>query len=381
MASLWKHPQSKFFTACFTDRTGKQRKRSTKSTDRKEALKLANQYEEAARKRRTARQAREVIGDLHKEITGEELPSATVRAFCMGWLENKKSATSPATLAFYTKAVSKFLLFLGEGSDGEIGDVTREHLTRFRNEASKSLSPKTVNHDLKCLKMVFKAARRDGAIIEDPTEFVDTVRRGESGAQRRAFTIPELQAVLSVADEEWCSMVRFGLYTGQRLADLASLTWANLDLGRNEIRLETRKTGRRMILPMAAPLRRHIEALSAGDKPDAPIHARAFAVVTKEGKSSTLSNQFGDLLAQAGLREKKTHKKAANGQGRSARREGNALSFHSLRRTATTLLHEAGIPAAVAQELIGHDSEEMHRLYVKVGREAMEKAAASLPEL
>ena len=57
------------------------------------------------------------------------------------------------------------------------------------------------------------------------------------------------------------------------------------------------------------------------------------------------------------------------------------LSFHSLRRTATTLLHEAGVPAAVAQTLIGHDSKAMHELYVSVGREAPEKAAAALPEI
>ena len=229
--------------------------------------------------------------------------------------------------------------------------------------------------------MIFKAARRDGVLSDDPCEFVDTIRATEAAIQRRAFSIPEIQAVLSVADEEWRSMVRFGLYTGQRLADLALLTWANIDLARGEIRLATRKTGRRMILPIAAPLREHIEGLAAGDKPDAPIHPRAHAVVVKEKKSGSLSNQFADLLAQAGLREKKSHKRTEDSQGRNARRESHALSFHSLRRTATTLLHEAGVPAAVAQELIGHDSEEIHRLYVKVGTEAMDKAAATFPRL
>ena len=382
MASLWKRENSKYWTACFTDRTGKQLKRSTKTMDRKLALKLANEFEEAARRRRTARQARIVISDLHREITNEELPTSSVRAFFGGWIERKKPETSAATLAFYSKTVGKFLSFLGESAENDLSEVTREQVIQFRNEAAKTLASKTVNHDLKCLKMIFKAARRDGAIIEDPCEFVDTVRQAApEGEHRRPFTIPELQAVLSVADNEWASLVRFGFYTGQRLADLASLTWANLDLARGEIRLETRKTGRRMILPIAAPLRKHIELLPAGDKPDAPIHQRAFAIVSKEKKSGSLSNQFADLLAQAGLREKKNHKKAIGGDGRSARRHGSALSFHSLRRTATTLLHEAGIPAAVAQELIGHDSAEIHRLYVNVGREAMELAAAAFPVL
>lgn len=381
MASLWKRENTKYWWACFTDRNGKQRKRSTGTTDRKAAMKLAEEYEEAARRRRTARQVRQVISDLHREFTGEELPSVTCRAFFSGWLERKKPETSPATMAFYSKTTSKFLTFLEAKADGDLSEITREHITGFRNAQAKSLASKTVNHDLKALKMIFKAARRDGMLVEDPAEFVDTVRATGGGDKRRPFTIPELQSVLAVADDEWRSMIRFGLYSGQRLSDLASLTWVNVDLVRGELRLETRKTGRRMILPLAAPLRKHIESLPVGDKPDMPLHPRAFAIVAREKKSGSLSNQFADLLAQAGLREKKSHKKAADGEGRSARRESNALSFHSLRRTATTLLHEAGIPAAVTQELIGHDSEEIHRLYVNVGREAMKKAAAVLPEL
>jgi integrase len=68
----------------------------------------------------------------------------------------------------------------------------------------------------------------------------------------------------------------------------------------------------------------------------------------------------------------------STGKGRGKRRNIQPLSFHSLRRTATTLLHEAGVPSAVAQALIGHDSEAMHE---SVGPEALEKATAALPEI
>ena len=73
------------------------------------------------------------------------------------------------------------------------------------------------------------------------------------------------------------------------------------------------------------------------------------------------------------------HKK--HKEGRASQRAGHELSFHSLRRTATTFLHEAKIPGAVAQALIGHDSEAIHQLYVSVGAEALERAAASLPDI
>lgn len=181
-----------------------------------------------------------------------------------------------------------------------------------------------------------------------------------------------------MADDEWRSLILFGIYTGQRLGDLAKLRWANVDLLKADVRLKTAKTGRVMIIPMAEPLRRHVESLPISDDPQAPVHPRASRLMETQGKSGGLSNQFADLLADAGLREKKPHR--SEGKTRNGRREINPLSFHSLRRTATTFLHEAGIPAAVAQALIGHDSEAMHELYINVGREALQKAANALPE-
>ena len=288
MASLRRKLASKFWWACFSLPNGSRVQRSTKEIDRRKAQRIADTYEEATRNRRTARQVREVIADMHERITGEKLPSITLAVFIESWLAGKRVTTAPATLAFYTTAVSKFLAFLGDEKDREISEITREHITRFRNEEAKTLAPKTVNHDLKCLKGVFKAARRDGVLVEDPAEFVEIVRQvGESN--RRPFTIPELQAVLGVADEEWRSLVLMGLYTGQRLGDLARVTWAQVDLVRDEIRLGlSAKTDRRIILPLAVPLRRHLESLPAGDDPHAPLHPRAFEIVAREHKTGTV---------------------------------------------------------------------------------------------
>src|SRR5208282_2264476 len=40
-ASIWQHPDSKFVTACYTDKDGKQAKRSTERTDPRKALAIA----------------------------------------------------------------------------------------------------------------------------------------------------------------------------------------------------------------------------------------------------------------------------------------------------------------------------------------------------
>ena len=91
-------------------------------------------------------------------------------------------------------------------------------------------------------------------------------------------------------------MIFFGLYTGQRLGDIATLQWNNLDLVRGELRLSTRKTGKTLVLPLAAPLRKHMKLFSASSyEPSAPIHPKAFDLVERQHKTGTLSNQFADL--------------------------------------------------------------------------------------
>ncbi|HTD17732.1 MAG TPA: tyrosine-type recombinase/integrase [Chthoniobacterales bacterium] len=379
MASIWRHPQSKYFTACFRDHNGRQRRISTKETNRKNAQKLADEYEKASRTKRTLRQAQAVLDRLHEELSGEKIVRISFRRCLNDWLKAKEAETARTTMTFYRGSLNKFVLFLGDRSDQPIREITKQDVVAFRNSLMKQISAKTANHDLKALKMMFKSARRDSVITEDPTEFVESIRRERVSKIKRPFTLAELRSILDLTSDEWRSMILFGLYSGQRLGDIATLRWNNIDLQRNELRLSTRKTGKAIILPLAAPLRKHISSLNFAGDPSAPIHPKAFDLVERQHKTGNLSNQFADLLASAGLREKKNHK--GIGKGRGSRRDVEPLSFHSLRRTATTILHEAGVPAAVAQALIGHDSEAMHELYVSVGHEALRKAAAALPEI
>jgi integrase len=90
--------------------------------------------------------------------------------------------------------------------------------------------------------MFFKSARRDGVCLDNAAEFIRPVRASAKSDNKRPFSIAELQAILAVADAEWRSLILFGPYSGQRLGDLVSLTWNNIDLERDEVRLVTSKT-------------------------------------------------------------------------------------------------------------------------------------------
>jgi hypothetical protein len=88
---------------------------------------------------------------------------------------------------------------------------------------------------------------------------------------------------------------------------------------RGEIRLKTGKTGKRLILPIAPPLRKHLENLPTSDTPGAPLHPKALnLVVNRKGRTGDISNQFGDLLSQVGLREKRSHERTGRGRAAAA---------------------------------------------------------------
>jgi integrase len=339
MATVVKKPNSQYWHAVFRDRTGKQLVKSTHETRKSIAEKIADTYERVARRKTTWRKLWDTLKELHVLVSGEELNSATVKEFCDRWLKNKKGRrVKPATQTAYETVIEQFLAFLGEKrSQSPLIDITKRDLDAFRNSLTEAgLAPASVNLKVKILRMVFSEARRDGYIPEDPAENLDTVK-DQSERARRPFKLKEIQRVLEKADPEWQSLTKLGLYTAQRLGDLALLTWQNVDLTHDRLFLSARKTGQRITLPIVGPLKEHLLSLPSIDNPNTPLHPRAYATVKSQGgRVVSLSNQFVDLLVQAGLRAPISRE--ATGFGRSRPRSSSELSFHSLRHTAVSLL-------------------------------------------
>jgi integrase len=145
--------------------------------------------------------------------------------------------------------------------------------------------------------MLFRETKEQGYVIDNPNKFVKRPKNPSGASVRRPFTIPELKSVLDVGTAEWQSLIKFGLYTGQRLADLASLTWSNIDMQRGEIRLITRKRDKTILVQIAGPVRNHILSLPRSNDPQAPIRPESYGIIAREDRSATLSNQFADMLA------------------------------------------------------------------------------------
>ena len=163
------------------------------------------------RTKRTLRQAQVALDRLHEEISGRKLVRKSLRDFADDWLETKAPETAPRTQVFYVGSISKLINFLGKRALEPLGDITKEDIVAYRNHLAKQVSPSTANHDLKVARMLFRSARRDHLIADDPAEFVSTIRQRNSDV-KRPFTLAEIAAVVDVADAEWRSLIFFGLY-------------------------------------------------------------------------------------------------------------------------------------------------------------------------
>jgi hypothetical protein len=82
MASLWKHPNSKYWTASYTDKDGKQVKRSTKRARRAKALVIAlepDRVEQLTRQGAVSTlQLQKVFNDLLERNTGDIVSTPSV---------------------------------------------------------------------------------------------------------------------------------------------------------------------------------------------------------------------------------------------------------------------------------------------------------------
>lgn len=403
MASIYKYDRSPYYFACWDGYVGARlvRMKKTLSTeDKKLARRIADQLEDAARgvclperivsflqdipDLMTRRSAQHAFDYTLRQTTGRGLGSETTRGFVARWLERTEGEVSAATWAKYDQTTKELLKSLGGKADQDMGTITQDDVARFRDAQGRRVARTTANILLKIVRIIFAAAEADGVLLRNPARLVKKLKEKDGdrnrGNVRRAFKLAELKRILAVCDEEWRSLVLFGFYTGARLGDLARLTWQNLDLEAKELRYASVKTGRQVVIPLAAPLLAQIEQLPAGDDPQQPVHPRAFDMARRHGRSGALSVRFGDVLAAAGLVEARTHKAdTKDPKGRNTRRTASALSFHCLRHTAVSLLKNAGVSDAVAQDLVGHDSAEVNRLYTHIEDQTKREAVNKLP--
>jgi integrase len=268
-------------------------------------------------------------------------------------------------------------------------EVQKETIAEFlrRKRASTSTATAKLNHRI--LTGFFSYCKNNDVVADSPMPSSNALKLNAETAKsiRRAFTVVEIQTLLKKSPTNfWRYMILAGFYAGQRLGDLATLSWSAVDFQDNVIRLKQRKTGRPVTIPMhrelsdfLSHLRRNASHVKAGDA----IFPEAAERYIKHG-AGMLSNEFYDeCLVPCGLATRRSHKKIVNGDGHEGNgsREVSALSFHCLRHSFVTLLKVTGASMPVARELAGHSSNEISDIYTHMPVQTLSAAVDRLPAL
>ncbi len=334
----------------FDPQTNRSRRvfRSTKTRDKKQALEICRAWHKAALKARNGKlsvdAAREIIArgvsDVFTAANVESLPSASVKSWCETWTEAKAIETEESTHARYKRVMERFTGFLGEAkSKRDLSTLQASDIARFRDGEAKELSRSTANLSVKVLRICLGEAMRQGLLTVNPAVRVKLFK-SNAESKRRAFTLAEIKRILKACgdDTEWRGLV---------------------------------------LLPLVQPVADYLASLPASDKPNAFIFPHAASAK----RTASLSNQFRDILVEAGLLEPLARGHKSTGKGRNQAREASEISFHSLRHSAVTMLKAAGVSDFMAREIVGHESTAVSRQYTHLTTDDKRAAMQRLPDV
>lgn len=232
MASVVKRKNSRFGTAGFTSRDGRQLKHSAKTTDKNQAIEIAIEFERVERRARqgtlTTNQIKKVLNDVSEKVTGGTLIAPSTEEYLNERLEGVGARATPATVERYRNSVRLFIANMGEKAKKPITSVTPRDAEAFLNSRLKAgVAPKTAIVDLKSINSAFRRAENCGVILENPVVVVRPPK--EISSERDVFTHENVQKLLNAAPSlEWRTFILLGYFTGPRLRDCVRMTWDNI---------------------------------------------------------------------------------------------------------------------------------------------------------
>jgi integrase len=372
MASLRRSLNSPFWICCLTLPDGRRTNRSTKTSDRRLANRLADEWQAAARKASEGvlveAQTRKILDEIRSHVGQEPLRTETVESFFRQWLGGKGDGS---TARRYSGTVNRFLDHLDSKRNAALADIGHQEILGFM-EARAGVAPKTLSTDLRSLAAAFNVAQKLGLLLANPVDHALAIRPiVVQSSHRDTFSPDQVKALVDAALGDWKTMVLLGYYTGARLSDCANMKWQSVDFAQSVLDFTARKTGTRVVVPIHRALEAHLQRLASVDRPE------TFLCPSLAGKQTCgnngLSAQFKQIMARAGI-------DAQTGPGMGIRRFAK-LSFHSLRHSFNSALANAGVDQETRMKLTGHSSIAVNGDYTHLELPKLRAAVGTLSSL
>jgi hypothetical protein len=162
----------------FNPETNTQRRvfRSTKTSDKPQALEICRAWHKAALKARSGRlsvdAAREVIArgvaDVFTAANVESMPGASICSWCETWLQSKAIEAEQSTHLRYKIIVERFVEFLGPKAKRDLSTLAASDIARFRDREASVRSRSTASFSVRVLRIALGEAVRQGLLTVSP---------------------------------------------------------------------------------------------------------------------------------------------------------------------------------------------------------------------
>ena len=206
---------------------------------------------------------------LFKGDIKPDKPQISVDCVVRKYLENCQKRLAPSTHIRYVTASSHFTEFLVNCSPVQYLDqITRTMLIEYLDfRVNESIKPKsnTVNQELTIVRAMLNFVVDSGYIENNPAKRMRLLRTDDA-RKGRLISEKEIELLIrgcnQIKDGEWLKNVLLTyLNTGMRRGELLNLTWHDIDLGQNPIRIRNKpfwkpKSGNRSI-----PINRTVQSI------------------------------------------------------------------------------------------------------------------------
>jgi len=272
------------------------------------------------------------IKKIEKQFENEKSSDLTVSELIHIYLKDPdRVQLSPHTLRADSLAIRRFIEIVG---DIAIDEITSDHIKRFKQVASKTLSVNSVNSYLRHIRAALNWCKEEEYLDATPS-----VKQFKTGKRiHHTINDQDLQKLIDHTRENnhdmYC-IILFALYTGCRRAEIVNAKWK--DVSSDVIRI-IGKGDKERIIPLV-------------DNALSEVKRTTDKYIFKYRHVSTLSNYFRELCRDVGVKAR----------------------FHDLRHTAATHMLKNGIDLKMVKEILGHADIRTTEIYTEVLAEKMKK--------
>jgi len=221
--------------------------------------------------------------------------------------------------------------------------VLDKYVTKRINK--DGIAHKTANMEIDLLRRMFDHAVKYKFILENPAR--DLKRKKVARKEPRFFTNEEIELLLENADK-YEPFFMILLHTGLRASDAGNLTWSDIDLEKNFIRVIQEKTDRRLTIPINDSLRNYLLDYATES-------SKLFPSLDNDKKREKVRRFIQKILRDAECGWK-------------------GVGCHTFRHTFASHLVINGASIYDVQKLLGHRSISMTQVYAHLSEDATRRA-------